>query len=72
MKMIAFDPMHTDRFTIQEFSEIVQEDSIMDSDGQGYYGTPTHYDMDAPARPSDVHRGLVRNNGYGYVHWFNK
>ena len=72
MKLKDFDAALTDLFEVDDFWHEVQQGLYMDEDGQGYYGTPTHFDLDAPARPSDIKRGLVGNNGYGYVHWFNK
>jgi hypothetical protein len=67
-----FDATYTDLMTVEQFVNAVRLALFLDEDGSGYYGTPTHYDHDAPARPSDIVKGLTHNNGYGYVHWFNK
>jgi hypothetical protein len=72
MKMQPFEPDYADLFTVNEFVHDVREQYFQDEDGSGYYGTPDQYDRDAPARPSEIHNGLIYNNGYGYVHWFNK
>jgi hypothetical protein len=70
--MQPFDAALTDLFDVQEFLYHVADGTFVDADGQGFYGTPGHYDLEAPARPSEIIRGHVKNNGYGYVHWFNK
>lgn len=70
--MRPFQPALTDLFEAQDFWQAVFDGDFADSDGQGFYGTPTHYDVHAPARPSDIAKSLHLNNGYSWVHWFNK
>lgn len=72
MKMQPFDAEMTELMTVGEFIEAVRDGLFIYYDGSGYYGTPDFYDREAPAVPSEIYRGQVRNNGYGYVHWFNK
>jgi hypothetical protein len=67
-----FDPILTDLMTVSDFVEGVKDGHFTDYDGQGFYGTPDHYDMDAPARPSQILKGQTYNNGWSWVHWFNK
>jgi hypothetical protein len=72
MKMQPFEPSYADILELETFFNHIEDGDLYDSDGQGFYGTPTHYDLDAPARPSAVIKGHLLNNGYSYVHWFNK
>jgi hypothetical protein len=72
MKLHPFNASITELMPVKEFVEAVRKGYFVDDDGSGYYGTPTHYDHEAPAKPSEALAGHVLNNGYGYVHWFNK
>lgn len=59
-------PHYGDLFTIEEFDEMVEDHTIMDKDGIGYYSDGEHMARKYPVFYSDKPEGAT------HVVWFNK
>lgn len=56
-----------DVYTIQEFGEFVKLGGFISSDGDGFFGTETHYSWSAY-----VWTATKLPEDATHVHWFNK
>ncbi len=56
--------------TIDEFIACVNDKSIMDGDGSGYYATETETSRKL-AIPSEIKAGVI-DRSFTHIEWFNK
>ena len=66
-------PDYGDLLPIVEFLEMVEECSLIDSDGDGYFATKNGMDRKLPVPTSKLRRGeTVPPEWATHVMWFNK